>query len=127
LYAQLGDPRALQAHGLEVGLLILVVSTCDELVWRGLVPSLLAEHVGSRTAWAWSAALWAISMIPTMWALRAAGSTTINPVLVVAALGLGLGLGALARSVGRITPGIVAHAMFDWAIVMTFPLWGVRG
>jgi hypothetical protein len=30
----------------------------------------------------------------------------------------------MARSFGRLTPSILAHAAFDWAIVMMFPLWG---
>ena len=50
----------------------------------------------------------------------------LGPVLPIAALGAGLLWGAMARAFGRIAPGILAHVLFDWAVVMMFPLWGPR-
>jgi membrane protease YdiL (CAAX protease family) len=125
LYAQLGDPRALQAHAGAVAAGVIVVSASEEIVWRGLVPWLLAERVGSRTAWVYSAALYAVAHAPALWALRADGGA-LNPVLPLAALGAGLVFGGLARRVGRLAPAIIAHALFDWCAIMMFPLWGVR-
>jgi membrane protease YdiL (CAAX protease family) len=122
LYSQIGDPRVLQRHAPAVAGVVAVVAFGEELVWRGTVTQLLAERVGSRSAWAWSAALYALAYVPTMWALRA--NAGIDPVLVIAALGGGLLWGAMARAFGRLAPSILAHALFDWAVLMMFPLWG---
>ncbi|HEY8040218.1 MAG TPA: CPBP family intramembrane glutamic endopeptidase [Polyangiaceae bacterium] len=128
LYGQIGDPRLLQAHAPAVGATIAVVALAEELVWRGMVTQVLADRMGSRTAWIGAAFLYALAYVPTMWSLRAdAGpGAGLNPVLPLAALGAGLLWGAMARSFGRLAPGILAHALFDWAVVMMFPLWGQR-
>jgi membrane protease YdiL (CAAX protease family) len=124
LYSQLGDPHALQAHAAWVGAAFVVVALAEEIVWRAMVPQLLAERVGSRGAWVWAAALYAAAYLPTMWTLGEGAGP--NPVLVVAALGGGLLWGAMARAFGSIVPAVLAHAGFDWAVVMIFPLWGGR-
>jgi membrane protease YdiL (CAAX protease family) len=148
LYGQIGDPRVLQAHAPLVAVGIAVVALAEELVWRGLVTQLLADRVGTRTAWIWAAVLYALAFVPTAWALRAGGvgvgsavgvggavgvgvamgrsGASLDPLLILAALGAGLLWGAMARAFGRLTPGVLAHALFDWALVMMFPLWGVR-
>jgi membrane protease YdiL (CAAX protease family) len=87
------------------------------------VTQLLAESVGSRRAWIWAAALYALSMTPSAFSLRAGAGP--NPVLFLAALGGGLLWGGMARLFGRLAPGILAHALFDWATVMMFPLWAI--
>jgi membrane protease YdiL (CAAX protease family) len=124
LYAQLGDPRALQDHAPALAAVVVVAALAEEVLWRGVVTHLLAERTGSRTAWIWAAGLYALAYVPTMWALRAGAG--VNPVLAVAALGAGLLWGGMARAFGRLAPGVLAHALFDWAVVMMFPLWGVR-
>jgi membrane protease YdiL (CAAX protease family) len=103
---------------------VIAAAVAEELVWRGMVTQLLAERVGSRMAWVWAAVLYALAYAPTMWALRS--SAGLNPLLVGAALGAGLLWGAMARAFGRLAPGVLAHALFDWAVVMMFPLWGIR-
>lgn len=123
LYGQIGDPRVLQAHAPEVGLAIVVTAVAEELVWRGMVTQILADRVGSRTAWIWAAVLYALAQLPTAWSLRAGGGP-IDPVLVVGALGGALLWGLMAQRLGRLAPGILAHAMFDWAVVMMFRFWG---
>jgi membrane protease YdiL (CAAX protease family) len=122
LYGQIGNPATLQAHGAEVACGIVVAVVAEELVWRGLVTQLLADRLGTRTAWIWSALLYALVYVPTAWSLRAGDA--LDPVLVIAALGAALVWGLMARGFGRLAPGILAHALFDWAIVMMFPLWG---
>jgi len=77
----------------------------------------------------WAAVLYALAYVPTAWALRAGsgaggGLGGLDPLLPVAALGAGLLWGAMARFLGRLAPGVLAHALFDWAVVMMFPLWG---
>lgn len=127
LYGQIGDPRLLQQHAPAIGAAIFAVALAEELVWRGMVTQLLADRIGSRTAWVWSAALYALAYVPTAWSLRAdAGGGGLNPVLPVAALAAGLLWGAMARTFGRLAPGVLAHALFDYAVVMMFPLWGMR-
>jgi uncharacterized protein len=121
-YGQIGDPHALQAHAPAVALAVAVAALAEEIVWRGVVTQLLAERVGSRTAWVWAAGFYAVAFVPTAWALRAGGG--LNPLLVIAAAGGGLFWGALARVFGRLVPSILAHALFDWAVLMMFPLWG---
>jgi membrane protease YdiL (CAAX protease family) len=125
LYSQIGDPRVLQLHAPAVGVAIAVVVLAEELLWRGTITQLLAEKVGSRLAWVWSAGLYALVYVPTMWALRTGAG--IDPVLVVAAFGGGVLWGAMARAFGRLAPGILAHALFDWSVLMMFPLWGAGG
>jgi membrane protease YdiL (CAAX protease family) len=82
----------------------------------------LSEVCSSRWAWVVSAGLYSLAYVPTMWALAAPSGP--NPILPLAALGAGLVWGMMARRFGRLTPGIVAHALFDWCIVVMFRLWG---
>jgi len=126
LYGQLGDPRALQANAPLVAATIAVTSLAEEIVWRGAVTQMLAEQVGSRLAWIWAALLYALAYVPTAWSLRAGdgSSGSLDPVLVLAGLAGGLFWGAMARRYGRLVPSILAHALFDWTVVMMFPLWG---
>jgi membrane protease YdiL (CAAX protease family) len=128
LYGQLGDPRVLQAHAPQVAAAIAVVAFAEEVLWRGLVTQLLADRIGTRTAWVWAAVLYALAYVPTAWALRAGsgGDGPLDPALPIAALGAGLLWGLMAKSFGRLAPGILAHALFDWAVIMMFPLWGPK-
>ncbi len=122
LYGAIGDPRMLQAHAPAVALTIVAAAIAEEVLWRGMITQLLADRVGSRTAWLWSAGLYALAFTPTAWALRERAG--LNPVLVLAGLGGGLVWGGMARAFGRLIPSILAHALFDWAVVMMIPLWG---
>jgi len=124
LYGQIGDPRVLQAHAPLVAVAVAVAAFAEELVWRGMVTQLLAERVGSRTAWVWAAALYGLALLPTAWALRAGAG--YNPLLVIAGVGAGLVWGGMARAFGGLAPSILSHALFDWAALMMFPLWGRR-
>jgi membrane protease YdiL (CAAX protease family) len=124
LYGQFGDPRVLQAHAPAVAAAVVVAAVAEEIVWRGAVTQLLAERVGSRLAWVWAAALYALALLPTAWALRA--GLGLNPVLVLAAAGAGLVWGGMARAFGGLAPSILSHALFDWAALMMFPLWGAH-
>jgi membrane protease YdiL (CAAX protease family) len=123
LYGQLGDPKVLQSHALLVGLAILVMAAAEEIVWRGMVTQLLAERFGSRVAWVGAAFLYALAHLLTMWSLRSGSG--LDPILPLAALAAGLVFGAMERAFGRLMPSILAHALFDWGVVMMFPLWGL--
>ena len=124
LYTQVGA-QSMQAHAAAVALAIVVMAVGEELLWRGLVTRLLEEHFGSRWAWVYAAGLYSLAHVPSMWALRSPLGT-LNPILPIAALGAGLVWGAMARSFGRLTPGILAHALFVWCVLMMFPLATLR-
>jgi membrane protease YdiL (CAAX protease family) len=124
VYGQIGNPRTLQAHAPAVAIAVVLAAMAEEILWRGAVTQLLAERVGSRAAWVWAAGLYSLSFAPTAWALRAGDG--LNPLLVMVAAGGGLFWGALARGFGRLVPSILTHALFDWAVIMMFPLWGPR-
>jgi hypothetical protein len=126
LYGQLGEPRVLQAHAPEIAAAIAVTALAEELLWRGAVTQMIAERTGSRLAWIWAAGLYALTYVPTAWSLGAGvGTSRWNPALAIAALGGGLLWGGMARRFGRLVPGVLAHALFDWAALMMFPLWGL--
>jgi membrane protease YdiL (CAAX protease family) len=123
LYAQLGDPDDLRGHALRLFVALVLIAAAEEIVWRGVVIDLLTPQVGSRFAWVVSAALYAVAYVPTMWSLRSPAAG-LDPLLPIAALGAGLVWGGMAKRFGRLVPSIVSHAMFDWAVVVMFRLWG---
>ena len=124
LYLQLGDTKPLREHQAWVGAGIAVAATMEEIVWRGWVKSLLERLLGRRFGWIAAACMYALAHVPTLWALS---DSTLgkNPIVLIAALGTGLVWSALARVFGdRLTPSIVSHGLFDWAVLMMFRLWG---
>jgi hypothetical protein len=123
IYLQTGDPNVLRAHPGALMAGLIVVAAAEEIVWRGVVTSILAEKIGSRFAWAASAGLYALAYVPTMWALKSP-SAGLDPLLPIAGLFAGLGWGAMAKRSGRLPPAIVAHALFDWTVIVMFRLWG---
>ena len=124
LYLQLGDTKPLREHQPWVGAGIAVAATMEEIVWRGWVKSLLERLVGRRWGWIAAACMYALAHVPTLWALSD-GEIGKNPLVLIAALGAGLVWSALARVFGdRLTPSIVSHGLFDWAVLMMFRLWG---
>jgi hypothetical protein len=125
LYLQLGSPETLRQHPATVAAVIAVAAASEELVWRGLVTSWIAEKVGTRTAWAWAALPYTLALVPTMWTLSDP-EAGLNPILPLAGLVSSLVWGAMVRKFdGRLVPAILAHGLFDWVVVMTFRLWGV--
>jgi len=123
IYLQTGDPAKLRSHVAVMVMGLVGMAICEEIIWRGLVVSLLEEKVGSRRAWLYSAVLYAVAHVPAAFALRdpIAG---LNPLLPMAALGCGLVWSFMNRKLGRLTPGIFAHGLFLWSVVMMFRMWG---
>jgi membrane protease YdiL (CAAX protease family) len=124
LYLQLGDTKPLRDHQAWIGAGIALAATMEEIVWRGWAKSLLERLLGRRFGWIAAACAYALAHVPTLWALS---DSTIgnNPIVLIAALGAGLVWSALARVFGdRLTPSIVSHGLFDWAVLMMFRLWG---
>jgi uncharacterized protein len=123
LYTQLGDPAELRKSVGLVVVAIIITAAAEEILWRGLVTTLLEERFGSRRAWIYAAFLYALAHVPTMWALRDP-VVGLNPLIVLAALGCGLVWGFMAKRWGRLMPGIFSHILFDWTVLMMFRLWG---
>lgn len=122
VYAQMGSTDALRASFTKVALQLTGIAFCEEIVWRGMVTSLLEEWLGSRRAWLAAALLYALAQVPTVVVL--AGNAGWNPTLVVGAAAMGLVAGALTRQVDRVVPAMVAHALFLIAATMMFRLTG---
>lgn len=123
IYLQLGDPAILRKNVSMVVIAIIIMAVAEELVWRGLVVSLLEEIIGSRRAWIWAAVLYTVAHAPTVWALRDPEAGP-NPAILVAAIGAGLVWGGMARYYERLWPSIFSHVLFDWSVLMMFRLWG---
>ncbi len=119
LYLQMGSPQILREKAVLVGAAIVLFAITDGLVWRGLVPSVLASRFGSRRAWIAAGALYGVSYVPAALMLREGGAGP-NLLLVAGALSTGWILGASTRIFGRLVPGIIGHALFAWFALMTF-------
>ena len=122
-YLQLGDPGVLRKEVIAIVLAMVVLAVAEELLWRGLVISLLSEIIGTRRAWIWQAVLYALAHLPTVWVLR---DTDIgpNPLVLLAAFGSGLVWGAMARRFERLLPNVISHVLVYWIVLMMFRLWG---
>ena len=124
MYAQAGDPSELRDHMKLVAAGIIAASFAEEIVWRGLVRSALEESLSGSRAWIASACLYAVAHLPTMWALRDEHAG-LNPMVPLAALGAGLVFGGMTRYyLGRLGPAMIAHAIFDWGVIVMFRLYG---
>ena len=123
LYLQLGDLEEIHAHSTKILVGIIAVAAAEEIVWRGLVRRLFEEGFGSSSAWILQAFAYAAAYTPTMFALSPAPHA-VDPILPIASLGAGLLWGFVSRRSGRLVPVIGAHALFDWAVVVMFRLWG---
>ncbi len=123
IYLQTGDPAKLRAHVALMVIGLVGMAICEEIIWRGLVVSLLEEKVGSRRAWLYAPVLYAVAHLPAAFAL-ADPKAGPNPLLPLAALGCGFLWSFLARKLGRLTPGIFSHGLFLWCVVMMFRMWG---
>lgn len=123
IYLAMGDTSRLRDHMVWAAVAIVVASAAEEIVWRGLVIDLAKELVGGSRAWIVGGVLYGVAHAGTVLALsdEKAGP---NPMLLFAALGCGLAWSFMRRMFGRLPPSIVAHAMFDWTVVMWFRLWG---
>lgn len=124
VYLQLGDIWAAQKHWPLATLVVVLVAFCEEITWRGLVASSLAERLGSSRAWATTAGLYALAHVPTMFTLRVPDGAP-NPLVVAAALGCGLVWGLAGWLTGRLVVPAFSHALFTWAVVLQFPLYSL--
>jgi uncharacterized protein len=118
IYAQVGDPDAVQRSIVYTSLLLLIV-VCEELVWRSMVLDELTARFGTRRGWPLAALCYGASALPTLFTLKdpLAG---LNPLLVTAALGCGIVWSFLASIKGRLLPVVIAHGVFTYFSLVQF-------
>jgi membrane protease YdiL (CAAX protease family) len=121
LYLQLG---AMPEHKL-LGLTVAIVAALEELAWRGLVMRALQEVTTDLRAAVATTLLYTLAHATTVVLLRMPGAGP-NPLVALAALGTGFVFALLTVRTGRLTPAILAHALFSWSVV-EFPLWQPSG
>lgn len=105
-------------YGLREGLspavlaaLLLWVSVCEELFWRGAVQDRFARAVGHRAAYVLAAGIYALVHI---WSL--------NLMLLAAALLCGLTWGGLLLRYRSLWPGLISHVAWDVLIFAVLPI-----
>jgi membrane protease YdiL (CAAX protease family) len=111
--------RVLNASGyrpLELGALVLLVSACEEVIWRGRalgVPPSGSRRLGGRAVARVAAA-----------ALLYGGASLASGSMLLAALAAACGFAwGLLRVAGRsLWPAIVAHVAWDLAVLVAWPL-----
>lgn len=126
VYLQAGDPEEIQRRWLPIFVAIVFITTCEELVWRGLVLPILEERFGTRRAWVMTAFLYGLGFLPSAWMLRDAQAGP-NPLIVAMALFGGFVWTYLSVRTARIIPSILSHAVFVWFVVAQFRLFTVGG
>ena len=118
-YLHVGDPTVAGVYA--VGLSVLLIAACEEIVWRGLVMGTLGTVYRPTRAWLLSTALYVVAYSPTVMLLRDEFAGP-NPLVVGAALVGGLVWGFIASRTGRLMPVVFAHALSTWAVV-EYPVW----
>lgn len=119
IYLQIGD---LGAPGRKLlGAAVFVVAALEEIVWRGLLMRSLQDVTTGLRAAALSTLLYAAAHLPTLSLLRMPGAG-YNPLVVLAALGCGAVWSLMVLRNGRLTPAVLAHALFSWSLI-ELPLW----
>lgn len=106
LYATLG-----QAEPWRAALVLPLVITGEEIVWRGSVQGALERRIGPRWAAAAGTVAYGIAVAPI-------GS----PLLVAIALGCGLYWAALRAHFGSLTPALISHLIWSAVVFLIAPL-----
>jgi membrane protease YdiL (CAAX protease family) len=107
-----------QTNGVLI-FVLFVICVAEETVWRGMVQDQLARS-NARLAPALTAVAYALSTTPSL--LLLSGSS-INPLLVLAALGTGVVWSYARRAVPRLFPLIVSHLVFTYFMAAPLPTW----
>jgi membrane protease YdiL (CAAX protease family) len=106
LYATLG-----QAEPWRAALVLPLVITGEELVWRGSIQGALERRFGSRGAAAIGTLAYGIAVAPI-------GS----PLLVAIALGCGIYWSALRAHYRSVTPALISHLIWGALVFLIAPL-----
>jgi membrane protease YdiL (CAAX protease family) len=95
---------------LRLGLLPLVILG-EELVWRGLVQTVVERRAGRVSGALIAAAVYAAAHLPAA-----------TPLLALVALCCGLYWGALRAATGSLAAPLIAHLVWDLCVMVLFPL-----
>jgi len=106
LYAAFRAPSTVVAAAALVPVIV-----GEELVWRGVVQTLFVQRLGLLRGVTGAALVYALVQAPL-------GS----PSLVVAAFSCGLVWSALRAATGSLVPTLVAHLLWDFAVLLWMPL-----
>ncbi len=99
--------------------LIVVIASCEEILFRGTVPGATVEH---PLRWLGRGEVKSVLAFASLYALATA--TLGSPLLVVCAGLCGLLWGALRVASGSLVPVIVAHIVWDLGVLVVWPLVG---
>lgn len=100
---------------LELGALVLLISACEEVIWRGRPLAGAAAGQGRLDG--------AVGRVAVVALLYGAASLASGSVLLCAvAAGCGFAWGLLRVAGGSLWPAILAHATWDLAVLVTWPL-----
>ncbi|MGV3721260.1 MAG: CPBP family intramembrane glutamic endopeptidase, partial [Actinomycetota bacterium] len=108
-----GDLYALFNNGwapLRLSLLPLVILG-EELVWRGLVQTVVERRAGGMAGALMTALLYAAAHLPAA-----------TPLLALVALCCGFYWGALRTATGSLAVPLIAHLVWDLCVMVLFPL-----
>lgn len=94
-------------------LITFLIAPGEEIFWRGFVQHHLAQKKGALLGMLFATMLYSLAHL-----------TTLNPLLIAAALVAGLFWGELYRRYQSITVNIVSHLVFDLAAFVIFPFQG---
>jgi membrane protease YdiL (CAAX protease family) len=119
IYLQIGEAGAPERRLL--GVAVFTVAALEEIAWRGLLMRSIQDSAGPLRACVITTLLYAVAHLPTLSLLRMPGAG-YNPLVVLAALACGLVWSLMVLRTGRVTPALLAHALFSWSII-EFPLW----
>lgn len=122
LYLQLGPVPLERGASLLYGFAVMGIALMEELVWRGMVQQVLEERFGVRRGWLVTTALYALSLVPSVWQLQLAPAGK-NPLLMFAALFCGAVWSFLSARKQRLPPSMISHAIFTYMLATQFRLW----
>ncbi len=101
-----------EADPLVIGLLLLfLIGPSEEIFWRGYVQDNFMKKFGGKVGTIMAIALYTLVHI---WAF--------NPMLLLAATVLGIHWSIMFYRFKSIVPGIISHALWDFAIFVVFPI-----
>jgi hypothetical protein len=104
--------------------LLVPVGVMEEVVWRGFVAQDLKKQLGPRRALPLAAALYAATLLPTVWSMSDPGAG-LNPLLVFAALGCGVVWTFLALQTERLVAVTVSHLALIYFVSAPLGVWQV--
>jgi membrane protease YdiL (CAAX protease family) len=116
LYDHLGGTSSRQAHPVLSLFGLFATCSCEEIVWRGLATEVATPRFGGVGAFVFQVVANAVLYVPM-------AIVSQNPIIPCSALVGGIATGLLAaRRDGRLPGTFVGHSLFDFSVVVLWPL-----